>query len=170
MGRGRRGNFFVVTGKYPYQGDAGCGEGYYTAGIYQALTAAGKTPRMAGTDISKAILRSAARRACGVESCVRRASLSDDGTAVIEDSVRGTGEIAVAIPLYCAVKPEEEDGAIRIGKMQLRVSGISVARIEEIPLHDTRMESSWGRTLWCIHLGTQVCGSGRWSMTFSPIQ
>ena len=32
--------------------DAGCGEGYYTAGIYQALTAAGRRPRMAGTDIS----------------------------------------------------------------------------------------------------------------------
>ena len=31
----------------------GCGEGYYTAGIYQALTAAGRSPRMAGTDISK---------------------------------------------------------------------------------------------------------------------
>ena len=137
------------------------------------LQSPGAEFRASGMTISDAVsidIAGAYPRACGVESCVRRASLSDDGTAVIEDSVRGTGEIAVAIPLYCAVKPEEEDGAIRIGKMQLRVSGISVVRIKEIPLHDTRMESSWGRTLWCIHLGTQVCGSGRWSMTFSPIQ
>ncbi len=42
--------------------DAGCGEGYYAAGIYQALLAAGKCPRMAGTDISKFALRTAARR------------------------------------------------------------------------------------------------------------
>lgn len=42
--------------------DTGCGEGYYTAGIYQALCAAGKAPRMAGTDISKSILRYAAKR------------------------------------------------------------------------------------------------------------
>ena len=39
-------------------------------GLTKALTAAGKTPRMAGTDISKAILRSAARRARGVEWAV----------------------------------------------------------------------------------------------------
>ena len=58
------------SGDSPVILDAGCGEGYYTAGIYQALTAAGKTPRIAGTDISKAILRSAARRACGVEWAV----------------------------------------------------------------------------------------------------
>ena len=50
--------------------DSGCGEGYYTAAIYQALCAAGKTPRMAGTDISKFILRLAARREKGVEFAV----------------------------------------------------------------------------------------------------
>ena len=42
--------------------DACCGEGYYTAGIYQALTAAGRRPRMAGTSIATAILRYYARR------------------------------------------------------------------------------------------------------------
>lgn len=50
--------------------DTGCGEGYYTAGIYQALCAAGKMPRMAGTDISKAILRYAAKREKGIEFAV----------------------------------------------------------------------------------------------------
>lgn len=50
--------------------DAGCGEGYYTSGICQALTADGKTPRMAGIDISKFILRLAARREKQVEFAV----------------------------------------------------------------------------------------------------
>lgn len=50
--------------------DTGCGEGYYTAGIYQALRDAGKTPRMAGTDISKFILRYAAKREKDIEFAV----------------------------------------------------------------------------------------------------
>ena len=50
--------------------DAGCGEGTYTAGIVQALTAAGKPPRAAGVDISKFSLRIAARREKSVEFAV----------------------------------------------------------------------------------------------------
>ena len=50
--------------------DTGCGEGYYTAGIYQALLAAGKSARMAGTDISKFILKRAAKRERGIEFAV----------------------------------------------------------------------------------------------------
>ena len=50
--------------------DTGYGEGYYTAGIYQTLLAAGKSPRMAGTDISKFILRHAAKREKGIEFAV----------------------------------------------------------------------------------------------------
>lgn len=42
--------------------DSGCGEGYYTAGIAQALRQAGKAPRTAGIDLSKSALRHAARR------------------------------------------------------------------------------------------------------------
>ena len=42
--------------------DSGCGEGYYTAGLYRALCAAGYRPRAAGVDISKFALRRAARR------------------------------------------------------------------------------------------------------------
>lgn len=58
------------SGDSPVILDAGCGEGYYTAGIHQALCAAGKTPRMAGTDISKFILRAAARREKAIEFAV----------------------------------------------------------------------------------------------------
>ena len=50
--------------------DAGCGEGYYTAGIFQALRDAGKEPKMAGTDISKFILRAAAKRSPDIEFAV----------------------------------------------------------------------------------------------------
>ena len=60
----------VLSGDSPVIWDVGCGEGYYTAGIYQALTAAGRSPRMAGTDISKSILRYAARRERGIEWAV----------------------------------------------------------------------------------------------------
>lgn len=42
--------------------DSGCGEGYYTAGLYQALTAAGHAPALAGVDLSKYALRRAAKR------------------------------------------------------------------------------------------------------------
>jgi 23S rRNA (guanine745-N1)-methyltransferase len=42
--------------------DSGCGEGYYTQGIYDALSAAGRTPKIAGVDLSKFALRRAAKR------------------------------------------------------------------------------------------------------------
>ena len=45
--------------EHPAVLDTGCGEGYYTSAVYRALRDAGKAPCMAGTDISKAILRRA---------------------------------------------------------------------------------------------------------------
>ncbi len=42
--------------------DSGCGEGYYTAGVWDALSDAGRTPRLAGVDLSKPSVRLAARR------------------------------------------------------------------------------------------------------------
>lgn len=50
------------TGPAPAVLDAGCGEGYYTAGVRDALLAAGKTPALAGIDISKFSVQKAARR------------------------------------------------------------------------------------------------------------
>ena len=60
-------------GEAPVLLDSGCGEGYYTSGIFRALRAAGKQPRMAGVDISKFILRSAAKREREVEFAVASA-------------------------------------------------------------------------------------------------
>ena len=50
--------------------DAGCGEGYYTEGILSALENAGKSPQVAGIDLSKFGLKKAARRAKGAEFAV----------------------------------------------------------------------------------------------------
>lgn len=50
------------TGDCPAILDAGCGEGYYASGVLDALLDNGKRPRLAGTDISKSILRLAAKR------------------------------------------------------------------------------------------------------------
>ncbi len=60
----------ALSGDSPDILDMGCGEGYYTGGIYETLAQAGKAPRMAGIDISKFILRYAARRTKAVEFAV----------------------------------------------------------------------------------------------------
>ena len=68
--------------------DAGCGEGYYTAGIYRSLREAGKCPRMAGTDISKAAVRLAAKREKDVEFAVAssyRLPLADGSVDLLLD-------------------------------------------------------------------------------------
>ena len=59
-----------LSGAAPRVLDCGCGEGYYTAGLYDTLISAGKTPEMAGIDISKYILRLAAKRPQPVEYAV----------------------------------------------------------------------------------------------------
>ena len=76
------------TGPAPDILDAGCGEGYYTAGIHQALLDAGRAPRMAGIDISKAILRLAAKRTKQVEFAVAscyRLPLADSSVDLLLD-------------------------------------------------------------------------------------
>lgn len=50
--------------------DAGCGEGYYTEGIFSTLENAGKSPSAAGIDLSKFGLKKAAKRAKAVEFAV----------------------------------------------------------------------------------------------------
>ena len=50
------------TGNEPVVLDAGCGEGYYTQGVREALTSAGKMPHVAGFDISKFAVQKAAKR------------------------------------------------------------------------------------------------------------
>ena len=61
------------TGEAPALLDVGCGEGYYTAALYEALAAAGKAPRMAGIDISKDMARRAAKQVKAAEIAVASA-------------------------------------------------------------------------------------------------
>lgn len=50
--------------------DLGCGEGYYTCGVVQALDDAGKSPASAGIDISKAAVKLAAKKSKSTEFAV----------------------------------------------------------------------------------------------------
>jgi len=62
-----------LTGPAPAVLDVGCGEGYYTGGVRDALLGAGKKPRAAGIDISKAALQKAGKRYPGIEFAVASA-------------------------------------------------------------------------------------------------
>jgi len=53
--------------------DSGCGEGYYTEGIFEKLTKEGKTPLLAGVDISREAVRLAAKRVRDAEFAVASA-------------------------------------------------------------------------------------------------
>jgi len=53
--------------------DSGCGEGYYTSKMFQALIGAGKTPQVAGIDISKFAVKRAAKRLNEAEFAVASA-------------------------------------------------------------------------------------------------
>ncbi|MEA4894716.1 MAG: methyltransferase domain-containing protein, partial [Oscillospiraceae bacterium] len=53
--------------------DSGCGEGWYTQGIYEALTVNGKMPRVVGIDISKEAVRLASKRLKNAEFAVASA-------------------------------------------------------------------------------------------------
>ena len=53
--------------------DSGCGEGWYTQGVAEALRQAGRSPRIAGIDISRNAVRKAARRVPSGEFAVASA-------------------------------------------------------------------------------------------------
>lgn len=95
--------------------DCGCGEGYYTAGIYDRLSSAGKSPQIYAVDISKNVLSAAKPRFSGrnifpaAASCFRMPlpNNSADLAAVIFApfclselirTVKPNGHIITAIP------------------------------------------------------------------------
>ena len=56
--------------KTPAVIDTGCGEGYYTLGIFQTLCQSGLQPQMAGIDLSKTALRHASGRCREIEYAI----------------------------------------------------------------------------------------------------
>lgn len=56
--------------KSPSVIDTGCGEGYYTLGIYETLYQSGFLPQMAGIDLSKAALKHASGRCREIEYAI----------------------------------------------------------------------------------------------------
>jgi len=62
-----------LTGGAPIVLDTGCGEGYYTAGVRDALLRAGKDPTVCGIDISKFSLQKAAKRSPEIDFAVASA-------------------------------------------------------------------------------------------------
>ena len=81
----------LALARFPAGGaalDAGCGEGYYTAGLWQALSGAGREPRLAGVDLSKPSVRLAARRVPAGElavASVYRLPLGDERVDLLLD-------------------------------------------------------------------------------------
>lgn len=68
--------------------DVGCGQGYYTQAMYEALTQAGKQPQMAGVDISKFALQYGAKNCRQVEYGVASGfhlPVADGGAQVVTD-------------------------------------------------------------------------------------
>jgi len=68
--------------------DAGCGEGYYTCSVFRSLRDLSLSPRCAGTDISKEILRIAAKRDREMEFAVAssyRLPLADESVDLLLD-------------------------------------------------------------------------------------
>ncbi len=62
-----------LSGAEPAILDSGCGEGWYTEGIYNVLKSYGKAPNIAGIDISKEAVRLASKRLKSAEFAVASA-------------------------------------------------------------------------------------------------
>lgn len=63
----------AVSSVFPQNGvlfDAGCGEGYYTKNVFDALSKNGKSPEIYGADISKCAVDAAAKYCKGAEFAV----------------------------------------------------------------------------------------------------
>ena len=75
-----------LSGDDPAVLDSGCGEGWYTEGIYNALKSTGKSFQVGGIDISKEAVRLAAKRLKNAEFAVASAyhlPLAEDSVSLV---------------------------------------------------------------------------------------
>lgn len=91
--------------------DAGCGEGYYTEGIYRALAEAGKEVHVTAVDISKDALKAAARRPFPHDTAV---------ASVFSLPVR-SGSCHMAVSLFAPCAAEEFHRVLLPGGSLIRV-------------------------------------------------
>ncbi|PIJ51430.1 23S rRNA (guanine(745)-N(1))-methyltransferase [Erwinia sp. OLTSP20] len=134
----------VLNANQPYRIlDVGCGEGYYTGAI--AATFSSSTDvRIAGLDVSREAIRSAARRYPSVTFCVA----SSQRLPFI------TGSISAATRIYAPCNPEELSRVIRPGGYLLTVTPgprhllqFKALIYQDVRLHDSAAESLPGWTL-----------------------
>lgn len=91
--------------------DLGCGEGYYTAQLEAALTAAALAPRMAGVDISKHAIKSACQRSKRIQWLV----------ATGADLPLAEGTLDAIVLMFSRVMPESMARALKPGGVLLVV-------------------------------------------------
>ena len=93
------------SGQSPAVLDAGGGEGYYTAGVWQTLWEAGRAPRLAGVDLSKPSVR----------RCARQVPQGEIAVASVYRLPVGTGQIDVLIDCFSPLAIEEFRRVLRPG-------------------------------------------------------
>ncbi|NCC67791.1 MAG: methyltransferase domain-containing protein [Clostridia bacterium] len=95
--------------KYAQEGaavlDSGCGDGYYTSAIFNRLSESGKSPHIAGIDISKSAVRLAAKREKRAEFAVASAYHLPVGDASADILLNCFSPLCVE-EFYRALKPD----------------------------------------------------------------
>jgi len=92
--------------------DIGCGEGYYTAAMAQALNQSGRAIQVYGLDVAKVAVRSAAKRYKSVDFCVASSHRLPFENASLDGILR----------IYAPCKAEELARVSRVGGIVVTVS------------------------------------------------
>ncbi|YCH29034.1 23S rRNA (guanine(745)-N(1))-methyltransferase [Erwinia sp. D4-22] len=121
--------------------DIGCGEGYYTAAVADAL---GEQARVCGLDVAKVAIRAAAKRYRQIDFCVASSHRLPFADAALDGVLR----------IYAPCKADELARVIRSGGCLLTVTPgprhlmqFKALIYAQVKLHDTQQESLPGFTL-----------------------